>query len=202
MCHQHDESFRDCMHSNMFIRDRAYYGYDEEGSSFSDSEIGSPTSCHSWEYIYRFSNPYFSSSLSHASCSPESLVTREAKKHTSDRWPIVSSNEINQEKELVRRSLSTLGEMFAMSDMKKKETTEQAVTDTSDQLCTNEPRLAVSCKCSVDGDGESTLKKMSRSKSVPVSSAAFDSLRLDDGCSNPEHEEPTSSKEEIKPKNV
>ncbi|XP_015689761.2 uncharacterized protein LOC102706550 [Oryza brachyantha] len=195
MCHQHDESFRDCMHSNMFIRDRAYYGYDEDGSSISDSEIGHPTSRHSWEYIYRFSNPYF------GSCSPESLVTREAKKHTSDRWPIVSSNEISQEKVLVRRSLSTLGEMLAMSDMKKKGAAEQAVTNTSDQLCTNEPRHTVPSKCSVDGDGESTLKKMSRSKSVPVSSAAFDSLQLDDGCSNPEHEEPTSSKEEIKPKN-
>ncbi|KAF0913714.1 hypothetical protein E2562_024596 [Oryza meyeriana var. granulata] len=201
VCHQHDESFRGCMQSNMFIRDRAYYGYAEEGSSFSDSEIGSPTSRHSWEYIYRFSNPYFGSSLSHASCSPEPLVTRETKKHTSDRWPIVSSNEISQEKVLVQRSLSTLGEMLAMSDMKKKVAAEQVVTDTSDQLCNNEPRLAVPSKCSIDGDGESSLKKISRSKSVPVSSAAFDSLRLDDGCSNPEHEEPTSSKEEIKPKN-
>uniref|UniRef100_A0A0E0GGN4 DUF4378 domain-containing protein n=1 Tax=Oryza nivara TaxID=4536 RepID=A0A0E0GGN4_ORYNI len=202
MCHQHDESFRGCMQSNMFIRDRVYYGYaEEEGSSFSDSEIGSPTSRHSWEYIYRFSNPYFGSTLSHASCSPDSLVTREAKKHTSDRWPTVSSNEISQEKVLVRRSLSTLGEMLAMSDMKKKGAAEQVVTNTSNQLCSNEPRLAVPSKCSVDGDGESSLRKISRSKSVPVSSAAFDSLRLDDGCSNPEHEEPTSSKEEIKPKN-
>uniref|UniRef100_A0A0D9VPG4 DUF4378 domain-containing protein n=1 Tax=Leersia perrieri TaxID=77586 RepID=A0A0D9VPG4_9ORYZ len=201
MCHQHDESFRGCMQPNMFIRDRAYYEYAEEGSSFSDSEIGSPTSRHSWEYVYRFSNPYFGSSLSHASCSPDSLVTREAKKYTSDRWPIKSSNEISQEKVPVRRSLSTLGEMLAMSDMKKKGTSEQAVTDTSDQFCRNEPRLAVPSKCSADENGENSLKKISRSKSVPVSSAAFDNLRLDDGCSNSEHEESTSSKEEIKSKN-
>ncbi|KAL5209084.1 hypothetical protein ABZP36_004707 [Zizania latifolia] len=201
-CHQHDESFQGCLLSNMFTKDTAYYEYaEEEGSSFSDSEIGSPTSCHSWDYIYRFSNPYFGSSFSHASCSPESLVTREAKKHTSDRWPIVSSNEVSREKVLVRRSLSTLSEMLSMSDMKKKEDAEQVVTDTSNQLCSNEPRLAVPSKCSIDGEGESSLKKISRSKSVPVSPAAFDSLRLDAGCSNPQDEEPTSPKEEIKARN-
>ncbi|KAG8073432.1 hypothetical protein GUJ93_ZPchr0006g42717 [Zizania palustris] len=203
MCHQHDESFRGCMLPNMFPKDRAHYEYaEEDGSSFSDSEVGSPTSRHSWDYIYRIGNPYFGSSLSHASCSPESLVTREAKKHTSDRWPIVSSNEVSQEKVLVRRSLSTLGDLLAMSDMKTKEASEQVVTGTSNQLCSNEPRLVVQSKCYIDGENrESSLKKISRSKSVPVSSAAFDSLRLDAGCSNPQDEEPTLPKEEIKPKN-
>ncbi|KAL5218391.1 hypothetical protein ABZP36_019075 [Zizania latifolia] len=202
MCHQHDESFRGCVLPNMFTKDRVHYEYAEEGSSFSDSEVGSPTSRHSWDYIYRIGNPYFGSSLSHASCSPESLVTREANKHTSDRWPIVSSNEVSQEKVLVRRSLSTLGDLLAMSDMKTKEDAEQVVTGTSNQLCSNEPRLVVPSKCYIDGENrESSLKKISRSKSVPVSSAAFDSLRLDAGCSNPQDEEPTSPKEEIKPKN-
>ncbi|KAG8095700.1 hypothetical protein GUJ93_ZPchr0013g34792 [Zizania palustris] len=201
MCHQHNESFQGCLLSNMFTKDTAYYEYaEEEGSSFSDSEIGSPTSHHYWDYIYRFSNPYFGSSFSHTSCSLESLVTREAKKHTSDRWPIVFSNEVSREKMLVRRSLSTLGEMLSMSDMKKKEDAEQVVTDTNNQLCSNEPRLAVPSKWSIDG-GESSLNKISRSKSVPVSSAAFDSLQLDAGCSNPQDEEPTLPTEETKARN-
>ncbi|KAK8446808.1 hypothetical protein SEVIR_9G547500v4 [Setaria viridis] len=195
MCRRHNES-------NPMSAYRPYDQYaEEEGASLSDSDIGTPTSRHSWEYIYRFSNPYFGSSLSHASCSPESHVTKEAKKYTSDRWAIVPSSEITQGKVLVRRSLSTLGEMLAMPDMKKEEVADQASPDATSQLCSNEPTVGVSSNCAVgDGEGESSLRKISRSRSVPVSSSAFDSLRLDGGCSEAQHKESTASKD-VKPKN-
>lgn len=195
---RHTESLQGCMQSNMFGADRPYHQYaEEEGNSLSDSDIGTPTSHHSWEYIYRFSNPYFGS-LSHASCSPESHVTREAKKHASDRWAIVPSSEMTQDKVPVRRSLSTLGEMLAMPDMKKEEAADQASPDATHQLC--EPTVGVSSNCAVgEGEGESSLRKISRSRSVPVSSTAFDSLRLDGGCLDAQHKEPTVPKE-VKPK--
>ncbi|TVU48419.1 hypothetical protein EJB05_08055 [Eragrostis curvula] len=197
ICRQRDESLSGCIQSNLFSTDRSYNQYaEEEGTSLSDSDIGTPTSRHSWDYIYRFSNPYFSSSLSHASCSPEALVTREAKKHTSDRWATVPSNEMGREKVLVRRSLSTLGEMLAMSDMKKEEVADQISPEATNQLCNNEPTVGVPSNCAVDdGEGESSLRKISRSRSVPVSSSAFDSLRLDGGCSDAHHKEPVTSKD-------
>lgn len=203
MCHQHDECLQGSIQSNMVGRDRSYYDRAEEGrSSFSGSELGSPTSCHSWDYIYRFSNPYFGSSLSHASCSPEAHVAREGKKHTSDRWPSASSNEIIREKVPMRRSLSTLGEMLAMSDMKKEDVVDQVATNAGSQLCGNEPRVAVPSNCSVDGaEGESSSKKISRSKSVPVTSSAFDSLRLDARSSDSQHREATTQNEAAKPRN-
>nr|BAK01535.1 predicted protein [Hordeum vulgare subsp. vulgare] len=203
MCHQHDECLQGSIQSNMVGRDRSYYDRAEEGrSSFSGSEHGSPTSCHSWDYIYRFSNPYFGSSLSHASCSPEAHVAREGKKHASDRWPRASSNEIIREKVPMRRSLSTLGEMLAMSDMKKEDVVDQVAPNASSQLCGNEPRVAVPSNCSVDGaEGENSNKKISRSKSVPVSSSAFDSLRLDARSSDSQHREATTPKEAAKPRN-
>ncbi|CAL4937604.1 unnamed protein product [Urochloa decumbens] len=202
MCRHHNESLQGCRQSNTISADRPYHQYaEEEGASLSDSDIGTPTSRHSWDYIYRFSNPYFGSSLSHASCSPESHVTRETKKYTSDRWAIVPSSEITQEKVPVRRSLSTLGEMLAMPDMKKEEVADRASPAATSQLCSNQPTVGVTSNCAVDdGEGESSLRKISRSRSVPVSSSAFDSLRLDSGCSDAQNKESTVMKE-VKPKN-
>ncbi|CAN6296563.1 unnamed protein product [Urochloa humidicola] len=202
MCQHHNESLQGCIQSNTIRADRPYHQYaEEEGASLSDSDIGTPTSRHSWDYIYRFSNPYFGSSLSHASCSPESHVTRETKKYTSDRWAIVPSSEITQEKVPVRRSLSTLGEMLAMPDMKKEEVADRTSPDATSQLCSNQPTVGVSSNCVVDdGEGESSLRKISRSRSVPVSSSAFDSLRVDSGCSDAQNKESTVTKE-AKPKN-
>jgi hypothetical protein len=197
MCRQHDESLSSCIQSNLFNTDRSYLQYaEEEGTSLSDSDIGTPTSRCSWDYIYRFTNPYFSSSMSHPSCSPEALVTREAKKHTSDRWVTVPSSEIDPEKVLVRRSLSTLGEMLAMSDMKKEEVSDQIYPEATNKLCSNEITVGVSSNSAVgDGEGESSPGKISRSKSVPVSPSSFDNLRLDGGCADAKPKEPITSKD-------
>nr|CAB3497103.1 unnamed protein product [Digitaria exilis] len=202
MCRHHNDSLQACIQSDTIRTDRPYDHYAErEGTSLSDSDIGTPTSHHSWDYIYRFSNPYFGSSLSHASCSPESHVTKETKRYTSDRWAIVPSSETIKEKVSVRRSLSTLGEMLAMADMKKEEVAEQASQDATSRLCSNEPTVGVSSNCAADdGEGENSLRKISRSRSVPVSSSAFDSIRLDGGCSDAQHKESTLPKE-VKPKN-
>ncbi|XP_062195908.1 uncharacterized protein LOC133899031 isoform X2 [Phragmites australis] len=200
MFRHHDDSLQGCMQSNLFSTDRSYHEYsEEEGTSLSDSEIGTPTSHHSWDYIYPFSNPCLRPSIIQASCSHESLATREAKKHTSDRWATAPSNEIGREMVLMRRSLSTLGEMLAMPDLIKEELSDQVPLHATNQLCSNEPRLGVPSNCYVDdGEGESSLRKISRSRSVPFSSSTFDSLRLDGGRSDKERAAP---KEEIKPKN-
>ncbi|XP_062191191.1 uncharacterized protein LOC133894984 isoform X2 [Phragmites australis] len=200
LCRYHDDSLQGCMQPNMFSTDRSYHEYaEEEGASLSDSEVGTPTSSHSWDYIYRFSNPCFKPSISHASCSHESLATREAKKHTSDKWATAPSNEVGREMVLVRRSLSTLGEMLAMPDLKKEELVDQVSPHATNQLCSNELRLGVPSNCYVDdGEGESSPRKISRSRFVPVSSSTFDILRSNGGCSDREHAEP---KVEVKPKN-
>jgi hypothetical protein len=72
----------------------------------------------------------------------------------------------------------------------------------SNQLYGNKSRLAVPSDCSTDGaQGETSTKKISRSKSVPVSSSAFDSLHLEARSSDPQHREPTTPKEAAKPRN-
>jgi hypothetical protein len=92
--------------------------------------------------------------------------------------------------------------MLAISEMKKEEVVDQVATNASNQLCGNKSRLAVPSNCSTDGaQGEASTKKISRSKSVPVSSSAFDSLHLDARSSDPQHREPTTPKGEAKPRN-
>ncbi|KAJ9565007.1 hypothetical protein OSB04_000973 [Centaurea solstitialis] len=108
-------------------------GYNGDDSSFSKSEIDyaagnvsdseavSPASRHSWDYINRFNNNPYSTSSSRASFSPESSVCREAKKRLSERWAMTVSNKSIQEQRQIQRSSSTLGDMLALSDLKKSE---------------------------------------------------------------------------------
>uniref|UniRef100_A0A0A9D908 Uncharacterized protein n=1 Tax=Arundo donax TaxID=35708 RepID=A0A0A9D908_ARUDO len=98
---------------------------------------------------------------------------------------------------LVRRSLSTLGEMLAMPDLKKEELADQVPPHATNQLCSNERRLGVPSNHYID-NGEGSLRKISRSRSILVSSPTFDSLHIDGGCSDKECATP---KEEVKPKN-
>jgi hypothetical protein len=78
--------------------------------------------------------------------------------------------------------LSTLGEMLAMSYMKKEKVAEQISTEAMNKLCSNETTVGVPSNCAVDDcEGEGSPRKISRLRSVPVSSSAFDNLQLDGG---------------------
>ncbi|KDP26434.1 hypothetical protein JCGZ_17592 [Jatropha curcas] len=160
--------------SNGYIGDDSSFNRSENEypvGNLSDSEIMSPTSRHSWDYINRFGSPYSSSSFSRASCSPESSVSREAKKRLSERWAMMASNGSSQEQKATRRSSSTLGEMLALSETKKSVRSEEETTNKE-----QEPRGSTSCLAS-NLDREEIVaaspKSLLRSRSMPVSSAVY-----------------------------
>ncbi|KAJ6711042.1 M REDUCTASE II SUBUNIT GAMMA putative (DUF3741)-RELATED [Salix koriyanagi] len=122
MGHRRDETLLSSVYSNGYTGDDSSFNKsvnDYAVENLSDTEIMSPTSRHSWDYINRFDSPYSSSSFSRASCSPESSVCREAKKRLSERWAMMASSGRSLEQKNARRSSSTLGEMLALSDTKE-----------------------------------------------------------------------------------
>ncbi|XP_058197338.1 uncharacterized protein LOC131313187 isoform X2 [Rhododendron vialii] len=171
--HRRSETFLSSVFSNGYIGDESSFHKSEndyEMGNCSDSEVITPTSRHSWDYINRYDSP-FSSSFSRASYSPESSVCREAKKRLSERWTMMASNGICHEPRHVRRSSSTLGEMLALSDTKKSLISEEEGLN-KDQ----EPSVSTSCSASYLNKydiGDDSPRNLSRSKSLPVSSTAF-----------------------------
>lgn len=172
--HLRDETLLSPVFSNGYIGDESSFSKSEiyyAAGNLSDSEVMSPTSRHSWDYINRFDSPYSSSSFSRASYSPESSVCREAKKRLSERWAMMALNGSVQEHRHVRRSSSTLGEMLALSDSKK-------LAESDEQLKSRE-RSKGSTSCSTSDlnngqDADDSPKNLVRSKSVPVSATASD----------------------------
>ncbi|KAJ9697107.1 hypothetical protein PVL29_009045 [Vitis rotundifolia] len=151
--------------------------------NLSDSEVMSPTSRHSWDYINRLGSPFSSSSFSRASYSPESSVCREAKKRLSERWAMMASNGSCQEQKHVRRSSSTLGEMLALSDIKRSVRLEEV-----DISKVQDPRGSTSCVTGnlvKDEEADNSPRNLLRSKSVPVSSTVY-GARLNVEVSHPE----------------
>ncbi|XP_024980982.1 uncharacterized protein LOC112517844 [Cynara cardunculus var. scolymus] len=149
-----NETLLSSVFSNGYIGDDSSFGKSEidyVAGNLSDSEAISPTSRHSWDYINRFS-PY-STSSSRASYSPESSVCREAKKRLSERWAMMVSNKNVQEQRQIQRSSSTLGDMLALSDLKKSVNSEEI------------------CKSKEDADNGP--RNLPRSKSVPASSSGL-----------------------------
>ncbi|KAK8521762.1 hypothetical protein V6N12_066347 [Hibiscus sabdariffa] len=200
--HRRDETLLSSVFSNGYIDgvdsslNRSENEYAVE--NLSDSEVTSPTSRHSWDYINRFSVPYSSSSFSQASCSPESLVCREAKKRLSERWAMMASNGNSQEQRHVRRSSSTLGEMLALSDTKKLVRSKEEGS-TKEQ----EPRGSTSCIAGNLNEEKisDSPKNLLRSKSAPVSSTAY-GARLNIELSDPESSKEQVSKELTKAKSM
>ncbi|XP_042488137.1 uncharacterized protein LOC122068330 [Macadamia integrifolia] len=181
--HHRNETFLSSLFSNGYVWDesslnRSENGYVEEGN-LSDSEVMTPTSRHSWDYINRFGSPYSSSSFSRASYSPESSVCREAKKRLSERWTLMASNGSGPEQRQVRRSSSTLGEMLALSVTKTATSGEEDCDGSQNVLssrsCGGEqdmmaPTSGGSSSRNEDESGEVSLRNLARSRSVPVSS--------------------------------
>ncbi|KAK8517967.1 hypothetical protein V6N12_016801 [Hibiscus sabdariffa] len=174
MGHRRDETLLSSVFSNGYTGDDSSCNRSENEyavENLSDSEVMSPTSRHSWDYINRFASPYSSSPFSRASCSPESSVCREAKKRLSERWAMMTSNRTSQEQRHGRRSSSTLGEMLALSDTKKLVRSEEEGSSKE-----QEARGSTSCIASNLYKEESTSdspKNILRSKSVPGSSTMY-----------------------------
>ncbi|XP_058101357.1 uncharacterized protein LOC131245724 isoform X2 [Magnolia sinica] len=181
--------------------------YIEEGN-FSDSEIMTPTSGHSWDYINRYGSPCSSSSLSRASYSPESAVTREAKKRLSERLAMIMSAGSGQEQRQLRRSSSTLREMLALPQMKKTIGSIEADSNgepsiSSSRSCggEQEPREPIACLLTSqneDEDGKSSPRNLLRSKSVPVSSTVYEKVGLSVEAPDPTECKPIVPKEAAK----
>ncbi|KAM0071286.1 hypothetical protein Hdeb2414_s0001g00023301 [Helianthus debilis subsp. tardiflorus] len=173
--HRRDETLLSSVFSNGYVGDESSFSKSEvyyASGNLSDSEVMSPTSQQSWDYVNRFGSPYSSSSFSHASYSPESSVCREAKKRLSERWAMMSLNRNVQEQRHVRRSSSTLGEMLALSDIKR--------SVESEENCKNTSNLNKNQCQDADIDIDSSPKSLMRSKSLPVSSTDFLKGKKDD----------------------
>ncbi|XP_074304805.1 uncharacterized protein LOC141639634 isoform X1 [Silene latifolia] len=171
--HRRNETLLSSVFSNGYTGDESSFEKSENEfavGNLSDSEVLSPTSRHSWDYVNRFGSPYSVSSFSRASFSPESSVCREAKKRLSERWAMMASNGSIQEQRPFRSSSSTLGEMLALSEIKKPEICE---VEESDNKAEN-PRASTSFLYNNVGVGESgdeSPRNLLRSKSVPISSS-------------------------------
>ncbi|KAL8262021.1 hypothetical protein R6Q59_026070 [Mikania micrantha] len=162
-----DETLISSVFSNGYIGDDSSYcksEIDYATGNLSDSEVVSPASRHSWDYINRFDSHYCTSS-SRTSYSPESSVCKEAKKRLSERWAMMSSNKNVLEQRQVQRSSSTLGDMLALSDLKKPAVPEEN-HETADM--------------NKDEDTVKGPKYLLRSKSVPARLGVEVSVSLKD----------------------
>ncbi|XP_013612371.1 PREDICTED: uncharacterized protein LOC106318785 [Brassica oleracea var. oleracea] len=144
-------------HSSVFSN-----GYIVDDSYDADSEIMSPVSRHSWDYINKYDSPFSSSSpFSRASGSPEesSSVCREAKKRLSERWALMaaSSENLQEEKVIEKKGGNiSLGDMLALSDSMTGLRTEEANDGNEENGFSREP-----------------FKGLMRSKSLPESSTSL-----------------------------
>ncbi|KAJ0927144.1 hypothetical protein HanRHA438_Chr04g0179361 [Helianthus annuus] len=98
--------------------------------------------------------------------------TGKAKKRLSERWAMMSLNGNVQEQRHVRRSSSTLGEMLALSDIKR--------SVESEENCKNTSNLNINKCQDADIDIDRSPKSLMRSKSLPVSSTDFLKGKKDD----------------------
>lgn len=163
------------LHSSVFSN--GYIGDDSSLNDYADSEIMSPVSRHSWDYINKYDSPFSSSPFSRASDSPESSsVCREAKKRLSERWALMAaSNDNLQEAKVMQKkgSNSTLGDMLALPDLRDDLRTEEETSTGNEQ---EGPRVSASCLAGNFSREEGNLnpfQSLTRSKSLPESSTSL-----------------------------
>ncbi|KAG4913303.1 hypothetical protein AAZX31_19G157000 [Glycine max] len=181
--HQRDETLYSSVFSNGYTGDESSFNksdHEYTAGNFSDLEVMSPSPRHSWDYVNRCGSPFSSSSFSRASCSPESSVCREAKKRLSERWAMMSSSKGSQEQRHVRRS-STLGEMLALSDIKKS-----VISEFEGIHKEQEPSESASCSRNFSAETcvDGSPRNLSRSKSVPTSSTVYENGLNVEVCDN------------------
>lgn len=166
--HRRDETLLSSVFSNGYTGDESSSDKSENEyatGNLSDSEVMSPTSRHSWDYVNPNGSPYSVSSFSRASYSPESSVSREAKRRLSERWAMIASSGPKQEQRNIQKGSSTLGEMLALSE-----------TCELDNNTDQDPSGLTSClhgNMSAGGSGETFPRNLLRSKSLPVSSTVY-----------------------------
>ncbi|KAL1546651.1 hypothetical protein AAHA92_23219 [Salvia divinorum] len=146
------------------------------------SEAMSPVSKLSGDYVDMLS-PYSTSTSSRPSYSPESSVSREAKKRLSERWAMMPSNEIGQEQKQYQRSSSTLGEMLTLTETKPsyshgEEGSSSQESRDSDFLFVNQWRR--------DAVMDNPPRNLMSSKSVPVSGGFGTRLNIGSSVSGEE----------------
>uniref|UniRef100_A0A2P2KXP9 Uncharacterized protein MANES_12G040100 n=1 Tax=Rhizophora mucronata TaxID=61149 RepID=A0A2P2KXP9_RHIMU len=200
--HRRDETLLSSVFSNGYIGDDSSFNRSENGyakGNLSDSEVTSPISRHSWDYVNKFGSPYSSSSFSRASCSPESSVCREAKKRLSERWAMMTLNESHQEQKGTRRSSSTLGEMLALSDVKRPVKYEEE--GTNKQRGQKDSTSNLISKMNKEEGVVVSPKSLLRPKSLPVSSTEY-SATLNTEVSDPEISKTEVPKELTKAKST
>ncbi|XP_037447418.1 uncharacterized protein LOC119317122 isoform X1 [Triticum dicoccoides] len=181
---QRDDSLLSSTHSNGYGGDESSFSdsevdrsgdsevdyIEEDGGSFSDSEEGSPASKYSWDYTRRYGSPYSGSSFGRIPHLPESMVTKEAKQRLSQRWAMVTCDEISEEQAQPPRSTCTLGEMLSLNEVTKEDFT----------------------SCQKDDKTGERSSKLPRSKSSPVISDTFDNMVSKVQASNPESCKPAT----------
>ncbi|VVB11240.1 unnamed protein product [Arabis nemorensis] len=168
MGHHRNETQSSSVLSNGYISDDSSFNKSDNEDpvgNFSDSEIMSPASRHSWDCPNRFESPFSPSSFSRASFSPESSVCREAKKRLSERWALMSVTRGTQPRKHIPRTSSTLGEMLALSETK-------VTTGSYEESSEVAPATRVSTSCITSDMNQvemasDSLNILARSKSVP-----------------------------------
>ncbi|CAL9082329.1 unnamed protein product [Musa acuminata var. zebrina] len=179
-----DEALLSSVLSNGYIGDEssshrsASEFMEDEVGCLSGSEIATPATDYSWDCTNKIGSPFSASSLTRASHSPESSVITEAKKRMSERWASVASNENSQDRFQLQRTLSTLGEMLSIPEL-KKEGSKEEISLLDSKLFTGEddPKVAAAFECTSgttkdEHPVESSCRNLSRSKSAPNSSSA------------------------------
>ncbi|PIN00837.1 hypothetical protein CDL12_26660 [Handroanthus impetiginosus] len=198
--HSRDETLISSVFSSGYVGDESSFNKSEiehADGDLSDSEVMLPVSRQSWDYVNRLGSPY-SFAFSWASCSPESVVCREAKKRLSERWAMMASSRSCQQQRHVRSSSSTLGEMLALSERKK------AASPGKEGSSSEEPKDSNSLLVSEQQKEENmdnAPRNLMRSKSVPVFCTEFEN-RLNEGNSVSDKGKPESSKEDTKARSV
>ncbi|XP_077252740.1 uncharacterized protein LOC143892178 [Tasmannia lanceolata] len=211
---ERDEAFLSSVLLNGYVGDESSFsmsknGYIEEGS-LSDPEIMTPTSRHSWDYINRVSSPCSSSSFGQVSYLPKSSVNREAKKQLSERLEMMASNGSSQKQRHVGRNSSTLCERLDLPEAKKtvksyEEGNSGDPNISSSRSCggdqeLREPSTSFSSGGDMNVGGEDSPRNLLRSRSIPVSSTAYEKVGLKVGVPDPKVSETVVPKEVAKPK--
>ncbi|KAJ8498677.1 hypothetical protein OPV22_009229 [Ensete ventricosum] len=184
-----DEALLSSVLSNGYIGDESSFHRSEsefmedEIGCLSGSEIATPATDYSWDCTNKIGSPFSASSLTRASHSPESSVITEAKKRLSERWASVASNENNQDRFQLQRTLSTLGEMLSIPEL-KEEGSKEEVSLSGSKLFTGEddPKVPSAFECTSGTKDEHleerSCRNLSRSKSAPNSSSACEFVEL------------------------
>ncbi|KAG6472968.1 uncharacterized protein LOC122028780 isoform X1 [Zingiber officinale] len=169
-----------------FNQSESEYMEDDIGST-SDMENATPATEHSCSCMHNIYSPISAPSFTRVSHSPESSVTREAKKRLSERLALVASSDNCHEPSELCRTSSTLGEMLAISELKIERSKDGLALSRSKSSKEENDTMISSAFLSSSGskNDENLHGSLSRSKSVPLSPSACEVDMLNGEISGP-----------------